>query len=118
MSSYPYSTPNASKDCIAVLERQWIYLGPILAAPLAHIAVSMYRHAKTPQQKKLVIWGGVVGSATFSAGMRLYLMYHAGYSSSGLAEEGSVQMVTKEAKKDIENPTVWKILSKAFKGFG
>jgi len=59
-------------------ERQWIYLGPIIAAPLAHIAVTSYRYAKTPLQRRFVIGVGVAGTTAFSFVMRLVLMDHAG----------------------------------------
>ena len=62
-------------------DRQWIYLGPILAAPMAHIAVTSYRHAKTPLQRRLVLGVGILGSTVFSIGMRLALMDHAGNRS-------------------------------------
>lgn len=49
-----------------VRERQWVYLGPIAAAPLAHIAVSLYQATKSPQHKKIIMGVGVVGSTVGS----------------------------------------------------
>lgn len=68
-------------------QRQWLYMGPIAAAPLAHIAVSLLRHAKTPMQRGLIVGVGVVGSTAATLGMRVYLMGHAGYAGGDLAEE-------------------------------
>jgi hypothetical protein len=52
-----------------VRERQWMYLGPIAAAPIAHICVTMYKSAKTPAQKRMWLWGGIVGSTVATVGM-------------------------------------------------
>ena len=62
-----------------VRERQWIYLGPSMAAPLTHICVTLYRGAKTPLQKQILFGGGIIGATNATIGMRLYLMAHAGY---------------------------------------
>jgi hypothetical protein len=59
-------------------ERQWLYLGPIMAAPIAHISVTMYRHAKTQRQRQLIVGVGIVGASVAGLGMRLGLMAHAG----------------------------------------
>jgi len=103
-----------------VRTRQWVYLGPILAAPLAHMAVSMYRKAKTPMQKRLVIGVGVVGSTCLSLGMRLYLMHHAGYAGapSGTEIDSRVKVVDADEKDRILNPGMWDIFREALRGFG
>lgn len=102
-----------------VRERQWIYLGPILAAPMAHIAVTLYRSAKTPFQKQMLLWGGIVGTTTVTIGMRLYLMVHAGYAGGpNRGMERREKVVTAEEKRRMENPTVGTILREAFRGFG
>jgi hypothetical protein len=102
-----------------VRERQWIYLGPILAAPLAHIAVTLYRSAKTPSQKQWIMGVGIIGSTIGTIGMRLYLMAHAGYPGGpnyhAMQRES---VVTTDEKKRIENPTAGVILKEAFRGFG
>lgn len=102
-----------------VRERQWIYLGPILAAPVAHIAVTLYRSAKTPLQKRWILGVGVVGSTFATVGMRLYLMAHAGYPGGPNNHMiGREKIVTQEEKKMIENPTAATIIKEAFRGFG
>jgi hypothetical protein len=98
-----------------VRERQWMYLGPILAAPIAHISVSLYRSAKTPRQKQLLVGVGIIGSTVVTLGMRMYLMYHAGYpggDGKGLAERE--KLVTLEQKRKMDKPTAAEI----FRGFG
>ena len=50
-----------------------------VAAPIAHVAVSCYRHVKTQNGKRALIAFGVVGATFGSVFMRLYLMKHAGY---------------------------------------
>ena len=102
-----------------VRERQWIYLGPIMAAPIAHICVTLYRSAKTQQAKQLLLGVGVVGSTVATISMRLYLMHHAGYpggTNSHTARRERV--VTLEEKKQMENPSVTQIAKEAFRGFG
>jgi len=102
-----------------VRERQWQYLGIILAAPLAHIAVTLYRdYGHNPRARKLLI-GGVVGATSMTLTMRLVLMHHAGYPGGpnmGVAERE--KLVTLEEKRAMENPSVVKVLREAFRGFG
>ena len=100
-------------------ERQWMYLGPIAAAPLAHIAVTLYRDAKTPRQKQLILGVGVIGSTTLTLGMRLYLMYHAGYAGKETVPLDRYRTVHSEAeRKAIEDPGAATIAKEAFRGFG
>ena len=104
-----------------VRERQWLYIGPILAAPLAHIAVSMYRKAHTPLQKRLVLGVGVFGSTVLAVGMRLALMNHAGYAGAPNSQSSAgsrVRVVTEAEKHDIQNPSMFAIMKDALKGFG
>ncbi len=101
-----------------VRERQWIYLGPIMAAPIAHICVTLYRGAKTPQTKQLLLGFGVFGSTIATVAMRLYLMHHAGYPggpNSRIVERE--RAVTLEEKKQMENPSFAQIAKEAFRGF-
>lgn len=100
-----------------------MYLGPIAATPIAHICVTLYRDAKTPRQKQLLLSVGIVGSTLMTLGMRLYLMNHAGYPGQEKASNPSVLQkrvltVTEEERKRIENPTVKEIAREAFRGFG
>lgn len=95
-----------------------MYLGPIAAAPLAHIGVTLYRSAKTPFQKQVVI-GGVIGSTVLAVGMRLVLMAHAGYPggpNSQMAERE--RWVTAKEKQEIENARILEIAKGAARGFG
>ena len=110
---------NHEKQRVAVRKPQWIYLGPIAAAPIAHICVTLYRDAKTPQQKRLLLGVGVIGSTLAMVGMRVGLMFHAGYpgqESQTMASERTL-WVTPEEKAAIENPTVQTIAREAFRGF-
>jgi hypothetical protein len=102
-----------------VRQAQWMYLGPILAAPVAHWAVTLYPDAKTPRQKQLVLGVGIVGSTVMTLTMRLYLMVHAGYPGgpgTGLHEREV--WVTPEEKQRMTNPNTAELLSKALRGFG
>jgi hypothetical protein len=102
-----------------VRERQWMYLGPIMAAPLAHIAVAMYRSAKTPQQKKWIMRVGIVGSTFATIGMRLYLMAHAGYPGGPNHQmRHREKIVSLDEKQQMENPPMGTIAKEAFRGFG
>lgn len=101
-------------------ERQWIYLGPILATPLAHISVTLYRDAKTKQQKQFLLGVGIIGSTIVTLGMRLSLMYHAGYPG-GRGEIPSDRyrtITTVEERERVEAPTWRYIIRQAFRGFG
>mmetsp|Transcript_8045 Transcript_8045/g.19990 ORF Transcript_8045/g.19990 Transcript_8045/m.19990 type:complete len:122 (+) Transcript_8045:235-600(+) len=102
-------------------ERQWAYLGPILAAPLAHIAVSCYRHAKTPVQRYAIVGVGVVGSTVATLSMRIYLMGHAGYAggeiSSDVAAERLKLDLDNKQKEEIEKPSMWQMAQQVMKGF-
>lgn len=117
-SSKPFNDDNAVVQA-RVRERQWQYLGIILAAPLAHIAVTLYRtYGHNPRARKLLI-GGAVGATSMTLAMRLVLMHHAGYPGGpniGMAERE--KLVTLEEKRAIENPTVGTVLKEAFRGFG
>ena len=104
-----------------VRSRQWMYLGPVAAAPLAHIAVTAYKSAKTPTQRKWILIGGIIGSTVATVGMRLYLMKHAGYAgapSSGHMASARTLNVTTEERAKIENPSYWDIAKEMVKGFG
>lgn len=101
-----------------VRERQWIYLGPIAAAPIAHICVTLYRSAKTPQAKRLLWSVGIVGSSVATLGTRLYLLHHAGYPGGPNSQMADRErLVTLEEKRDMENPSLTTIVKEAFKGF-
>eukprot|EP00730_Choanoeca_flexa_P016856 TRINITY_DN8045_c0_g1_i1.p2 TRINITY_DN8045_c0_g1~~TRINITY_DN8045_c0_g1_i1.p2 ORF type:complete len:110 (+),score=10.74 TRINITY_DN8045_c0_g1_i1:280-609(+) len=55
--------------------KQWIYLGPIIAAPTTHICVTLYR--QTPKhRRRAMIWGGILGTTTLAIANRLFLMHH------------------------------------------
>lgn len=101
-----------------VRERQWIYLGPIMAAPIAHICVTLYRDAP-PRQKKYLLGVGIIGSTVCTVGMRLYLMGHAGYAGGVNTQMSEREkLVSAEEKREMENPSVKTIVRGAFRGFG
>lgn len=90
-----------------------------MAAPIAHIAVTLYRSAKTPQQKRWIMGVGIVGSTFATIGMRLYLMAHAGYPGGPNNQmRHREKLVTMDEKQRIENPTMGTIVKEAFRGFG
>jgi hypothetical protein len=103
----------------SVRERQWIYLGPIAAAPIAHISVTLYKEARSPQQKKFIMGFGIIGATMATIGMRLYLMGHAGYAGRGNEHVvNRERRVTQREKNEIENPSVGTIVKEAMKGLG
>lgn len=115
------STADKEKEVVMarVRERQWIYLGPIAAAPVAHICVTLYRDAKTPRARTLLLGAGVFGSTFLTIGMRLYLMYHAGYpGGANQGMEKREKLVTLEEKRAMENPSLSTVAKEAFRGFG
>mmetsp|Transcript_27844 Transcript_27844/g.76642 ORF Transcript_27844/g.76642 Transcript_27844/m.76642 type:complete len:112 (-) Transcript_27844:1755-2090(-) len=103
-----------------VRDRQWLYLGPIAAAPMAHICVSLYQKAKTPFQKQLIV-GGVVGSTFLAISMRLVLMAHAGYPG-GVNDHVSQRekWVSKDEKEKLmkDQEGLVAIAKGAARGFG
>jgi len=101
-----------------VRERQWMYLGPIAATPLAHIGVTLYRSAVTPIQKQFVL-GGIVVSTFLAVGMRLVLMVHAGYPGGpNLQMIEREHLVTKDEKYRMEHASTMEIIKSASQGFG
>jgi len=103
-----------------VRERQWMYLGPIAATPLAHISVTLYRDAKTPRQKQFLLGFGILGCTAMTLGMRMYLMWHAGYAGkqAGSGYSDRILTVTEEERKTIEHPSLSHVAREAFRGFG
>ena len=101
-----------------IRERQWMYLGPIAATPLAHISVTLYRDAKTPRQKQLLLGVGILGCTAMTIGMRMYLMYHAGYAGKETLDTNRIREVSEEERKKIENPSLSDVAREAFRGFG
>ena len=109
----------AKEPSVRVREAQWMYMGPILAAPLSHIAVTLYRGAKTPQQKQLLLWGGVVGTTVATISMRLYLMNHAGYPGGNNPDIiKREKVVTLQEKKALDNPSLLQKARETLRGFG
>lgn len=102
-------------------EQQWMYIGPIAAAPLAHVAVSSYRHAKTNFQRRMVLGVGVVGVTAASIAVRLTLMGHAGYPGGDIDDQVAAQrtrVLTEEERAKDAGPSVGKIIREAGRGFG
>ena len=74
----PFAPPRAIVTSYETITRnpQWIYLVPVMGAPLAHIfvsAISKYPHLKRP------LAAAVALSTVTMVGNRLFLMHHAGY---------------------------------------
>lgn len=100
-------------------ERQWVYLGPIFAAPAAHIAVSLYKRAKTPGGRRLLLWGGVVGATVGSISMRLYLLHDAGLPGGEGDAESTARLATVSSARESEaiaNPGWATVLKEMVKG--
>jgi hypothetical protein len=116
-SSLPPSQANDAQ-LHRIRQRQWMYMGAILAAPFAHIGVTLYHSAKTPRAKQLLV-AGIAGSTVFAVGMRLVLMAHAGHPG-GVNEHVRERelLVTSEQKHEIENPSAAHIVKEAFNGVG
>jgi hypothetical protein len=97
-----------------------MYLGPIAAAPLAHIAVTLYRDAKTVREKRALVTIGIVGSTVMTLGMRLALLQHAGYPGGPNLHVAQREKVVSslDEKFEMENPTFWQVARQAFRGFG
>lgn len=55
-------------------EKQWKYWGPVAIAPIPFICVSLYRNAKTPIQKQLLVGVGMIGIPIAMWTRRVYLM--------------------------------------------
>lgn len=99
-----------------VRERQWMYLGPIVAAPLAHIGVTLYRSAHTPFQKRLVV-GGILTSTVLAVGMRMVLMVHAGYPGGPNLDMAQREKWVSLDEKERPLSTM-EMAKEIFKGFG
>ena len=57
-----------------VRENQWKYWAPLAIAPIPYACVSLYRNAKTPQAKQLLLGVGVIGIPIISYAGRVFLM--------------------------------------------
>jgi|Transcript_16054 hypothetical protein len=111
----------ASERQVRLREQQWMYIGPIAAAPLAHVAVSSYRHAKTDFQRRLVLGVGVVGVTLASFAVRLSLMGHAGYPGGDIDKQVAAQrskVMTEDERRHAEGPSMGTIIREAGRGFG
>ena len=117
----PKSVAEMDSGQVRYRKLRYLYLGPILAAPLAHIGVTLYRGAKTPLQKRRIFIYGILGSTCLTVGARLWLMYDAGYPGSAITEETARQRVglaSESEMKAVKNPSLWKIVCEAMRGFG
>ena len=101
-------------------ERKWVYLGPIMAAPLAHFAVSTFRLAKTRRAKVAIAVGGVLGATSLSVGMRLFFMADASFVGDKTVEDRFVETASIDSnqREEILKPSAWQIFKEAIKGFG
>ena len=94
-------------------------MGPIVAAPIAHICVTLYRDAKTVRQKQMLLGVGIVGSTIATVGMRLWLMVHAGYPGGPNKDVKQREIILSPAEQDkIEKPTMKHMVKETFRGFG
>ena len=115
------STANKEQQEAAVVrERQWLYLGPIAAAPIAHICVTLYRGSTNPQTKRLLLGAGIIGSTVTTVGIRLYLMSHAGYpgGDNSHASHREIAVSSREEKENVENPGLGHFVREMLRGFG
>ena len=73
MSSYSQEEEKAIAMARAQ-EKQWMYWGPVAVAPIPYICVTLYRNAKTPLQKQLLLGVGMIGIPAMTYATRVYLM--------------------------------------------
>mmetsp|Transcript_103366 Transcript_103366/g.287903 ORF Transcript_103366/g.287903 Transcript_103366/m.287903 type:complete len:109 (+) Transcript_103366:182-508(+) len=103
-------------------ERQWLYIGPIAAAPIAHIAVTMYRSSRSPLQRRMLLGFGVVGGTALAVGMRLALMRHSAEPHVDPRAAASrvvhVQAGDEAGRRSVEAPALGTVLKEAARGFG
>lgn len=57
--------------------RTMMYWGPVAVAPIPYICVSLYRNAKTPQAKSMLLGVGMIGIPVATYAARVYLMSNA-----------------------------------------
>lgn len=57
--------------------RTIMYWGPVALAPVPYICVSLYRNAKTPQAKSMLLGIGMIGIPIATYATRVYLMSNA-----------------------------------------
>ena len=72
----PSSSPSSPSSSLLMRKTQWIYLVPVITAPIAHIFVSA-------SQKFRAYRNPILGLVALSTGLavyqRLYFMKHSGY---------------------------------------
>jgi hypothetical protein len=81
-----------------VRDRQWMYWGPVAVAPIPYICVSLYRNAKTPQAKQLLLGVGMVGIPIATYFTRVYLLQNS--TSSGVENRRALSL---EERHKIES---------------
>eukprot|EP00977_Amphora_coffeiformis_P010143 scaffold2363_cov159-Amphora_coffeaeformis.AAC.5 len=64
-----------------VRQEQWKYWAPVAVAPVPYVCVSLYRNAKTPRAKQLLLGVGMVGIPIVTYAARVYLMSNTGYNN-------------------------------------
>lgn len=57
--------------------RTMMYWGPVAVTPIPYICVSLYRNAKTPQAKSMLLGIGMIGIPIATYAARVYLMSNA-----------------------------------------
>jgi hypothetical protein len=76
-------------------------MGPILAAPIAHLCVTLHRDLKT---EAIALGVGIVGSTVATVGMRVWSKSHAGYPGSHNSRVNQREkLVSLEEKRATEN---------------
>lgn len=59
---------------------QWSYLMPVVAAPVAHIFVSLSRRSGLPARWRNAMLGATAGATFLAVAQRLYFVKHASYA--------------------------------------
>ena len=70
-------------------ERTMMYWGPVAVAPIPYICVTLYRNAKTPQAKSMLLGIGMIGIPVATYATRVYLMSNATNGATPLHSSGS-----------------------------
>jgi hypothetical protein len=54
--------------------RLWMFWAPVAVAPIPYVCVSLYKSAKTPQAKSLLLGVGMIGVPVMTYAARVFLM--------------------------------------------
>jgi len=83
-------------------DRLWMYWGPLVIAPIPYICVTLYRNAKTPRAKQILIGVGMIGVPIVSEVGRIFLLSNS--SSDTKVQQKGANTMSLEQQSRLQLP--------------